>query len=56
MRFIKTESNTHITFNTIPQRFNKQFNLLIENLNTNTADGYKSIFAVAHSKLNVSIF
>ncbi len=32
---------SNITFKTKPQpSFNKQFNLLIENLNTNTADGY----------------
>ena len=34
-------SYSNITFNTKPQpSFNKQFNLLIENLNSNTADGY----------------
>jgi len=34
-------SSGSITFNTKPQpSFNKQFNLLIENLNTNTTDGY----------------
>jgi transcription-repair coupling factor (superfamily II helicase) len=35
------EVNNNITFNTKPQpSFNKQFNLLIENLNGNTDDGY----------------
>ncbi len=34
-------SDINISFNTKPQpSFNKQFNLLIENLNQNTADGY----------------
>ncbi|MDT0555380.1 transcription-repair coupling factor [Patiriisocius hiemis] len=38
-----TSSNSNITFNTVPQpSFNKQFNLLIENLNQNTVDGYKN--------------
>ncbi|MEL6813106.1 MAG: CarD family transcriptional regulator, partial [Bacteroidota bacterium] len=36
-----SSNHCNITFNTKPQpSFNKQFNLLIENLNTNTADGY----------------
>lgn len=36
-------SSNSISFHTVPQpSFNKQFNLLIENLNTNTADGYKN--------------
>lgn len=35
--------NASISFKTQPQpSFNKQFNLLIENLNTNDADGYKN--------------
>jgi transcription-repair coupling factor (superfamily II helicase) len=39
----KTSSHSNITFNTVPQpSFNKQFNLLIENLNQNTKDGYKN--------------
>lgn len=34
-------TTTSISFNTVPQpSFNKQFNLLIDNLNQNTADGY----------------
>jgi len=34
-------SSSFVTFNTKPQpSFNKQFNLLIENLNANTTDGY----------------
>ena len=33
--------NCNITFNTVPQpSFNKQFNLLIDNLNNNTSEGY----------------
>ena len=36
-----TSQNSNITFKTRPQpSFNKQFNLLIENLNANAADGY----------------
>ncbi|MFC7357774.1 transcription-repair coupling factor [Jejudonia soesokkakensis] len=36
-----SKGEASISFNTVPQpSFNKQFNLLIENLNTNTADGY----------------
>jgi len=36
-------SDTHIRFNTSPQpSFNKQFNLLIENLNSNTEKGYQN--------------
>jgi transcription-repair coupling factor (superfamily II helicase) len=44
----------HITFNTKPQpSFNKQFNLLIENLNTNVADGYKNyIFCSSEQQAN----
>lgn len=38
-----TSSHSNITFNVSPQpSFNKQFHLLIENLNANTADGYKN--------------
>ena len=41
-----------ISFNTVPQpSFNKQFNLLIENLNQNTADGYTNyIFCSSESQ------
>lgn len=41
-----------ISFNTAPQpSFNKQFNLLIENLNQNTADGYTNyIFCSSESQ------
>ncbi len=36
-----SSSSSSVTFNTKPQpSFNKQFNLLIENLNSNTTDGY----------------
>ncbi len=36
-----SSSNCNITFNTVPQpSFNKQFDLLIENLNTNVSEGY----------------
>lgn len=39
----QAQADTIIDFKTVPQpSFNKQFNLLIENLNTNTADGYKN--------------
>jgi transcription-repair coupling factor (superfamily II helicase) len=38
---ISSASNCNITFNIVPQpSFNKQFNLLIENLNTNVSEGY----------------
>src|SRR5690606_16916093 len=39
----RDESRAYINFNTKPQpSFNKQFNLLIENLNDNTEKGYKN--------------
>ncbi|PKA83079.1 transcription-repair coupling factor [Ulvibacter sp. MAR_2010_11] len=39
----KTAGDNAIAFHTNPQpSFNKQFNLLIENLNANAADGYKN--------------
>jgi transcription-repair coupling factor (superfamily II helicase) len=38
-----SSDSSSISFNTVPQpSFNKQFNLLIENLNSNTEDGYKN--------------
>ncbi|GHC43193.1 transcription-repair coupling factor [Ulvibacter litoralis] len=38
-----SSSNSNITFNTLPQpSFNKQFNLLIDNLNANASEGYKN--------------
>ncbi|MAM30513.1 MAG: transcription-repair coupling factor [Flavobacteriaceae bacterium] len=51
----KGVSNTNsqtISFSTVPQpSFNKQFNLLIENLNRNTADGYTNyIFCSSESQ------
>ncbi|RMA66177.1 transcription-repair coupling factor [Ulvibacter antarcticus] len=40
---ILSSSNSNIPFNVKPQpSFNKQFNLLIDNLNTNADDGYKN--------------
>src|SRR5690554_5901514 len=43
VHFQDTAGAAPITFNTKPQpAFNKHFNLLIENLNQNTADGYKN--------------
>src|SRR5690606_32404565 len=38
-----SSSSTSVSFHTKPQpSFNKQFNLLIENLNDNTEKGYKN--------------
>ena len=40
------ETSQHIEFNTTPQpAFNKQFNLLIENLNANSENGYTNYIA-----------
>jgi transcription-repair coupling factor (superfamily II helicase) len=40
---IDSSSNSNITFNTKPQpSFNKQFNLLIDNLNANDLNGFKN--------------
>jgi transcription-repair coupling factor (superfamily II helicase) len=49
---LSTSTAISISFSTVPQpSFNKQFNLLIENLNTNTADGYTNyIFCSSQSQ------
>jgi transcription-repair coupling factor (superfamily II helicase) len=46
--------NCNITFNTVPQpSFNKQFNLLIDNLNSNTSQGYTNyIFCSSQQQAN----
>ena len=47
-----SSSNCNITFNVVPQpSFNKQFNLLIDNLNENTQSGYTNyIFCSSESQ------
>tara|TARA_R110002072_G_scaffold7503_2_gene40718 strand:- start:488357 stop:491746 length:3390 start_codon:yes stop_codon:yes gene_type:complete len=49
---VSNTNNQTISFSTVPQpSFNKQFNLLIENLNRNTADGYTNyIFCSSESQ------
>ena len=43
VKLINTSNESDINFNTKPQpSFNKQFNLLIENLNSNTQKGFKN--------------
>ena len=43
VQLINTSTDSDINFNTQPQpSFNKQFNLLIENLNSNTENGFKN--------------
>ncbi len=52
VQLINTSNNSDINFNTQPQpSFNKQFNLLIDNLNTNTEKGFKNyIFCSSHQQ------
>ncbi len=52
LALVPSSSSITISFNTVPQpSFNKQFNLLIDNLNGNTADGYTNyIFCSSESQ------